>query len=138
MTPFKALYGHDPPLLLKGTTIPSRVESVNQLQKQRDEILKELKTNLCKARDQNRVQANKHKHDVVYQVGDWVFLKLQPNQLWSLARKPNEKLSPRFYGPYQIVECIGQVVNLQLLKKSCIHPIFHASLLKQAVQPATS
>jgi len=29
MTPFKALYGSNPPLLLKGTTIPSI--SVNQM-----------------------------------------------------------------------------------------------------------
>jgi len=32
MSLFKALYCRDPPLHLKGITIPSRVESVNQLQ----------------------------------------------------------------------------------------------------------
>ncbi|KAK7279402.1 hypothetical protein RJT34_24453 [Clitoria ternatea] len=67
MSPFKALYGQDPPLLLKGTTIPSKIEQVNQLQEQRDEILKELRNNLCKAQDQNRLQANKHRRDVVFQ-----------------------------------------------------------------------
>jgi len=31
MSPFKALYGHDPPHTLKGSTIPSRLEKVNKL-----------------------------------------------------------------------------------------------------------
>ena len=29
LTPFRALYGRDPPQLLKGTTLPSAVEEVN-------------------------------------------------------------------------------------------------------------
>lgn len=76
MTPFKVLYDRDPSLILKGTTIPSKLESINQLQQERDEILKQLKMNLCKAQDQNRVQANKHRREVEYQVGDWVYLKI--------------------------------------------------------------
>lgn len=76
MTPFKVLYDRDPSLILKGTTIPSKLESINQLQQERDEILKQLKMNLCKAQDQNRVQANKHRREVEYQVGDWVYLKM--------------------------------------------------------------
>jgi len=76
MTPFKALYGHDPPLLLKGTTIPCKIESVNQFQDERDAILKALKSNLCRAQEQNKLQANKHRREVTYQIGDWVFLKI--------------------------------------------------------------
>lgn len=38
MKPFKALYGCDPPLILKGTTIPAKVEIVNQVQEARDAI----------------------------------------------------------------------------------------------------
>jgi len=70
MTPFKNLYGRDPPLILKGITIPSRVESINQLQQEHGEILKELKMNFCKAQDQNQTQTNKHRREVEYQVGD--------------------------------------------------------------------
>lgn len=72
MTPFKALYGRDPPLLLKVGAIPSRVEEVNQ---QRDGVLEELKQNLLKAQHQMKLQADKHRRLVEFNEGDWVYLK---------------------------------------------------------------
>ncbi|WVY93547.1 hypothetical protein V8G54_032635 [Vigna mungo] len=130
MSPFKALYGHDPLMLLKGSTIPSKVQSVNQLEQERDEVLRELKDNLCKAHEQNKKQANKHRREV--------YLKLQPYRLKSLANRPNEKLRPRFYGPYVVQEYIGPVAyKLDLPAHSRIHLVFYVSLLKCVVQPTT-
>lgn len=54
-------------------------------------------------------QANKHKRDVNYEVGDMVHLKLQPYTHKSLAKKTNEKLSLRFCGHYKILKKIGNV-----------------------------
>ncbi|MCI46073.1 hypothetical protein A2U01_0067313, partial [Trifolium medium] len=65
-TPFKALYGREPPQLLKGTTTPSTVEEVNRLTEERDTILHDLCSNLVKAQSQMRTQANKHRRDVTY------------------------------------------------------------------------
>ena len=42
MSPFKALYGQESPLLVKGADIPSKLEKVNQLSKDKDELLQEL------------------------------------------------------------------------------------------------
>lgn len=109
MSPFKALYGQDPSLLIKGVDIPSRLEEINQLGRERDELLQELRNNLLKARDQTRRYANNHRRELIFQEGDWIFFKLQPYRMRSLARKPNEKLSPRFYGPYKVIQKIGEV-----------------------------
>ncbi|KAJ1410955.1 Chromo-like domain superfamily [Sesbania bispinosa] len=120
---------------LKGTTIPSAVEEVNKLTEERDVMLHDLKANLVKAQDQMKRFADKHRRDIHFEEGDWVYLKLQPYRLRSLAKKVNEKLSPRFYGPYRVVKRVGQVAYLQLPCESRIHPVFHVSLLKKAIGP---
>ncbi|CAH9114190.1 unnamed protein product, partial [Cuscuta europaea] len=73
------------------------------------------------------------------EVGDLVYLKIQPYKLKSLAKRINQKLSPRFYGPFEILERIGAVAyKLKLPDDSKIHPVFHVSLLKKVLSPNTS
>lgn len=50
--------------------------------------------------------------EVQFQLGNWGFFKLQPYQLLSLIRlatRPNEKLSPWYYGAYEVMEKIEVV-----------------------------
>lgn len=71
-----------------------------------------------------------------YQVGEMVYLKIQPYKLKSLAKRINQKISPRYYGPYEIEKKIGTVAyQLKLPPDSKVHPMFHASLLKKSVAP---
>lgn len=122
LSSFQALYEQESPLLLKGTTIPSKIDDVNDLQEGRDALEADLRANLLKSQDMMRKCANKHRRDVDFQIGDMVFLKQQPYRRRSLAKKLNTKLSPRYYGPYQVVAKIGEVsYRLELPNYSRIH-----------------
>jgi hypothetical protein len=79
-------------------------------------------------------QANQHKTKIEFEIGDWVFVKLQPYKKLSLKKKGNNKLTPRLYRPYEINKKISQVAyGLDLPTKSFIHNFFHASYLKKVL-----
>ena len=100
----------------------------------RDAIILELQQHLLRAHQRMKVQADSKCRDISFEVGDMVFLKLRPYRQHSLARKANEKLSSRFYGPFKILTKIGSIAYRLLLLDDCqIHPVFHVSQLKQVV-----
>ena len=60
-----------------------------------------------------------------------MYLRLQPYKQKSLAYKGKWKLSPRFYGPFQVLQRVEEVAyKLDLPFDSKIHLVFHLSYLK--------
>ena len=75
----------------------------------------------------------KHRSERTFNVGDWVFLKLQPYVQSSVATRSNNKLSFKFFGPFRILKHIGAVAYLLDLPATAgVHPVFHLSLLKSS------
>jgi hypothetical protein len=70
----------------------------------------------------------------MFEVGDHVFLKLQPYVQSSLAPRANQKLTFKFFGSFPIVQKVGTIAyKLELPLSYAIHPIFHVSHLKKVV-----
>ncbi|GJY86578.1 hypothetical protein Tco_0500604 [Tanacetum coccineum] len=83
------------------------------------------KEKLKEARSRQKSYADKHRRDLEFQVGDRVFLKVSPFR--GVKRFGIKgKLSPRFIGPFEILERIGEVsYRLELPPQlSHVHDVF--------------
>ncbi|GKD67390.1 hypothetical protein Tco_1309498 [Tanacetum coccineum] len=86
------------------------------------------------ARSRQKSYANVRRKPMKFDVGDMVMLKVSP---WKgvIRFGKRGKLSPRYVGPFKIIERIGPVAyRLELLEKLCgIHNTFHVSNLKKCL-----
>jgi hypothetical protein len=73
-------------------------------------------------------------------VGAWVWLRLHHRIAATLTNKAKEKLAPKYYGPFRLLEHIGTMAyRLELPPNSRIHDVFHVVFLKKFVgEPPTS
>lgn len=109
----------------------SKIQAVEGDLLRRDEILQHLKKNLMHSQHWMMQQANKHRSDMQFEVGDLVLVKLQPYRHAMVAARLNHKIFRRFFGPFPVIERIGVVAyKLVLPPGSRIHPTFHISLLR--------
>lgn len=100
MTPFEVVYGHLPPSLLDYVGGTSVVVAVKDLLQSRTSILQSITENLQWAQVRIRNQANAKRTDVTFQIGDYIFLKLQPYHQTSVASRQSHKLAKRFFGHF--------------------------------------
>nr|GEV56887.1 reverse transcriptase domain-containing protein [Tanacetum cinerariifolium] len=131
MSPFQALYGRMPLTVVPYPPGASKVAVAEDSLMERDELLRQLKSNLLAAKEHMELKANKRRREVEFQVGDMVLVKLQRYRQLTLAKRLSNKLAKRYYGPYEMVERIGKVAyRLALPATSKIHPVFQVSILK--------
>ena len=78
---------------------------------------------------------DQHRNERSFEVGDWVFLWLQPYKQMSLKQSKKEhKLSPKYYGSYKVLQKIGTMAyKLELPTTSRVHLVFHVSCLKKVI-----
>ena len=86
------------------------------------------------AQDRQKSHADVRTKPLEFQVGDKVMLKVSP---WKgvIRFGKKGKLSPRYIGPFEILERIGRVAyRLNLPQElSSVHDVFHISNLKKCL-----
>ncbi|KAA8514829.1 hypothetical protein F0562_018008 [Nyssa sinensis] len=133
-TPFEMVYGQEPPRLLPYEPGATTVQAVEDEMRSRDFILTLARENLQEAQTRMKLYADKKRTEREYNVGDWVYLRLRPYRQMMVAMRKSLKLSPRYFGPFQIIQKIGKVAyKLYLPKESKIYPVFHISCLKKKI-----
>ena len=130
-----ALYGYHPSSITSYLRENSKVQAVEDHIEHQQEVLQLLKDNLNLAQNRMKQQADQHHSERSFDVGDWVFLRLQPYKQMSLKQaKKDNKLSPKYYGPYKLLQNIGTMTyKLELPASSQVHPVFHVSCLKKVI-----
>ena len=132
-TPFEIVYGRPPPSVLSYVPHRSSIAEVDYMLQTRDEVLRQLKFNLASAQNRMKQLYDKRRSDKEFQVGDMVYVSVLP-QHQNYLHRADQKLAPRFHGPYAIAARVGPVAyRLSLPAKSLVHPVFHVSRLRRFV-----
>jgi transposase InsO family protein len=127
-SPFEVLYGHQPRHLGLSLADASVQTDLQTWLFQRELMVNLIRQHLLRAQQCMKSQADKRRSEREFQVGDKVYLKLQPYVQSSVATRANHKLSFKYFGPYTILEKIGKVAyKLQLPPSATVHPVVHVS-----------
>jgi hypothetical protein len=135
MAPFEALYG-------RKCRTPLYWSETGESQLFGPEIIKEAKRqvqvvreNLKVALSRQKSYADTRRRELTFEEGDHIYLKVSP--IRGLRRfKVKGKLSPRYIGPFKILEWKGKVAyQLELpARLSDVHNVFHISQLKKCLR----
>ena len=103
MAPFEALYGRKCRTLLNWIEPSERryfgIDFVNEAEEQVRIIQQHMKA----AQSRQKSYADKRRRPLTFEVGDYVYLKVSPMKgVKRFGMK--KKLSPRYVGPYKILE----------------------------------
>ncbi|KAK6139083.1 hypothetical protein DH2020_027179 [Rehmannia glutinosa] len=132
MAPYEALYGRKcrSPLHWKQKKSPS-IPKVDLVQEAMEKV-KLIKERIRTTQSRQKSYADKRRKDLEFEVGDEVFLRLSPRK-GLINPKKGDKLSPRYVGPYKILQRIRKLAyRLELpAPYAGMHDVFHVSRLKK-------
>jgi hypothetical protein len=134
MAPFVALYGRKcrTPLYWNQTGESQVFGSEIQEAEKQVQIVRE---NLKTSQSRHKSYADNRRRELIFEVGDFVYLKVSPMR--GMKRfKVKGKLSPRYIGPFKILERKGEVAYQLELPDSLsdVHDVFHMSQLKKCLR----
>ena len=132
MAPYEALYGRKCRTPLCWTKLSETKLIGPDWILETEEKVKMIRERLKIATDRQKSYADMKRKDIRYEIGEKVFLKVSP---WKKVMRFGKKgkLSPRFIGPYEVIEKVGPVpYRLALpLDLEKIHNVFHVLMLRR-------
>jgi hypothetical protein len=134
MTPYEALYG-------RPCRAPHCWEEIGEksllgpdLVRITTEKIEIIRRRLLTAQSRQKSYTDARRRDLEFEAGDHVFLKISPMK-GVLRFGKKGKLTPRFIGPFQILDRVGAVAYRLALPTPLagVHNVFHVSMLKKYV-----
>ena len=104
-----ALYGYEAPSFLDLLMSDSRVPSARDMLQENQDIMRALRENIRKAQNQQKQYADQKRVECSFEVGDMVYLMLQPYRRSTLKKSGVEKLKLQYYEPFQVIRHVGAV-----------------------------
>ena len=134
MAPYEALYGRKCRTPVFWDEVGERRLIGLEIVQDTTEKVNMIRERLKIANDRQKSYADNRRRDLKLEMGDQVFLRVSP---WKgiLRFGKRGKLSPRYIGPYEIVDKVGEVAYRQRLPSELanIHYVFHVSMLHKYI-----
>ena len=135
MAPYEALYGRKCRSPIHWDEIGERKFLGPELVQRTGEAVEKIRKRMLTAQSRQKSYADVRRRKLEFNVGDKVFLKIAPMRgVMRFGKKG--KLSPRYIGPFEILERIGDLAYKLALPPSLasVHNVFHVSMLKKYIQ----
>ena len=132
MAPYEALYGRPCRSPLCWTKVRESSITSPDLIRDTSKKVSLIRQRLLTTQSRQKSYADVRRRPLEFEVGDHVFLKVMPKR-GKVRFGKRRKLSPRFIGPFEILERVG-VVAYRLALPPCmsgVHEVFHVSMLRK-------
>ena len=132
MAPYEALYGSPYRSSICWTKVGESSITGPNLIRDTSEKVSLIRQRLLTAQSWQKSYTDVRRRSLEFEVRDHVFLKVMPKRGVVRFGKRG-KLSPRFIGPFEILERVGTVAYRLALPPSMsgVHKVFHVSMLRR-------